>query len=120
MIFYLKKLINDKFAFIFEIHVSNESLKRFRFRIEKYNYQTQVKLYFVNFSFFYKFTHSLFLKDAMHVKHFYSANGAEMDQVYKQYINPFLDAKIYKFHSVLPDDFKRGSKMLQIVNIYSF
>jgi hypothetical protein len=54
-------------------------------------------------------------KETDFIKHYYSFESKEMFQVYMQYLNPFLNHRKYKFGFKLPNHFKTGSKMLQIV-----
>ena len=59
-------------------------------------------------------------KETDFIKNYYSFESKEIFQVYLQYLNPFLNQRQYKFGLKLPNHFRTGSKMLQIVKFIKF
>jgi poly [ADP-ribose] polymerase 2/3/4 len=78
-------------SYIFELHVSkSETTKeqKYRFRVETYN------------------------KKSKNAKYCYSNDASIIFQIFKQYLTPYLNEKMYEYNLSLPDLFS-GSKLLQ-------
>ena len=98
------------------MHVSNDAVKGYRFRIESHETNT-VKLIILiilknlKIIFFYS------KKDKTLIRHFYSKKPLEIFKIYKQYLIAYLNDKTFTFSLNLPNGFRNGSKMLHLVNI---
>jgi len=90
-------------SYIFELHVSSNKLieNRFRMRIEKCLNKKQANKQVKQSKEVEQF-----------VKHVYAESGSKIFQIYNAYLSPYLNRKVFKTSSNLPNELS-GSKALR-------